>query len=158
MLILLCSATRSWATNKAPTDEIRLQRVGGVGLAELWNSDGPHLFTSKDGLSVGFWLADRESASSQNGKRLVGFFAVGVGDVGEIPVAIKVWSSGYGLASATTKSFVERNGKVVLFFLPSGCASADLCAEAIVALSIRLGADGTSVLANGKPIGVIRGP
>ncbi|MBX9402279.1 hypothetical protein K4L06_13270 [Lysobacter sp. BMK333-48F3] len=135
-----------------------MQRVDSVGLAELWNSDGPHLFTSKDGLIVGFWLADRESAPAQNGKTLVGFFAVGTGDVGEILVAVKVWLNGCDFSSETTKKFIERNGQVVLFFLPSGCASADLCAETIVALSIRLGEGGASVLVNGKPVGVIEGP
>lgn len=156
--ILLCLAARSvCASNDGFVDlgnGFAAEAITSIGTDDMWRTADPTLLRSKAGLIVQFWPENEESQEQRGSWNAVGFALAGVGDIGEKPVAVRLWSrEQVSYSSSASKSYQARRGKAALFFYRS-CKTAVPCQKEIVAVVFRL-ESGEQVFMNNKQLGSI---
>lgn len=71
---------------------IRAELVDRVSTKELWHSAPPVTYRSTGGVFISYWAADRENQPWADDWVSPGFVVAGRGDIGERPVAIRIWT------------------------------------------------------------------
>lgn len=132
------------------------EKISHIEPADLWHSASENTYRSSDGLIVGFWPIDPESAKREDGWTMVGLVLSGLGDVAESPLAIRLWSKEQlSFGANETVEYGKKNQKVALFFYPARCTDPGRCSRKLAAVVLQL--EGLSgVLINNRKLGAIK--
>jgi hypothetical protein len=155
--ICLCFATPALANDGDLVDlgnGFAAEKVSSVDVDDIWRAADVSVLRSKSGLVVQFWPENEEFRERKGKWTAVGFVFSGVGDIGEVPVAIRLWSkSDVSYLPDQSKSYEKRKEKVALFF-HKGCPTDAPCSPKILAVALRL-EEGSQVFINNKQLGSI---
>lgn len=95
IVFLLVGAWGGVTAKAAPeSNQVRFEKIEVVPIKELWSLTGPDPFFSKSGAVIGYWRFDPENVPRDGDWIAVGIAIGGLGDLGEKPVAVKVWVKG----------------------------------------------------------------
>ena len=130
------------------------EKVSSIDVDDIWRAADVSVLRSRSGLVVQFWPENEEFRERKGKWVAVGFVLSGVGDVGEVPVAVRLWFKGDVFYSPNqSKSYEKRKEKVALFF-HKGCPTDAPCTAKILAVALRL-EEGSQVFINNKQLGTI---
>lgn len=132
------------------------EKIDHVEPADLWHSTNGNTYRSSDGLVVGFWPIDPESANRNGEWIMVGLLLSGLGDIAETPVAVRLWSNkqlSFGVVE--TAGYEKKHQKAALFFYPAECTDPAKCAQKLTAVVLKLNGP-AEVLINNKNFGAIK--
>jgi len=155
--ILACLASPTLANDGILVDlgnGFAAEKVSSIDVDDIWRASDVSVLRSESGLVVQFW-PENEEFRERNGKWVaVGFVLSGVGDVGEVPVAIRLWSKiDVSYSPDQSKSYEKRKEKVALFF-QKACPADIPCSAETLAVALRL-EEGSRVFINNKQLGSI---
>lgn len=155
--MILCFATPALANDGDLVDlgnGFAAEKVLSVDVDDIWRAADVSVLRSKSGLVVQFWPENEEFREQKGMWTAVGFVFSGVGDIGEVPVAIRLWSkSDVSYSLDQSKSYERRKEKVALFF-NKRCPNDAPCLAEILAVALRL-EEGNQVFINNKQLGSI---
>lgn len=156
--MFLCFAMRSASASSERLIDLgngfAAERVSSIDVDDIWRAADVNILRSKAGLVVQFWPENEEFREKKGKWTAVGFLLSGMGDIGEAPVAIRLWSRDeVSYSPNQSKSYETRRGKVALFF-HMGCPTITPCLGKILAVAVRLEA-GSQVFINDKKVGTI---
>jgi hypothetical protein len=81
-------------------ESVIVERVDDISVSEFWRLGHEKTFYTRQGNapggSLGLWIFDYEQAPRDGGWVAVGLIGVGFGDLGEVPVMVKVWARSSG--------------------------------------------------------------
>lgn len=89
-----CSTVVPAAETVRPARSVRFERIDILTTKDFWNLTRTQSIHAKSGAAIGYWQFDSEDAPRQDGWIAVGIVVGGLGDIGEIPIAARVWTSG----------------------------------------------------------------
>ncbi len=133
--------------------ELSIRPAGSLKPEYLWSAVEPNIFSGECGLVVAFWPASDESLVFKDDFKFLGFALVGLGDIGEIPVAAEIWAK--GLAVAKNPVSEDETG-IAINLVEIDCSGSQECERRKVAVSLLNRGDDSLVLIDGAEIGAIR--
>jgi hypothetical protein len=139
-------------------DNPSIERVGVIAIYDIWHTTANATFETRDGLVVTVWPSDPESANWSGETSLAAIVLAGRGDVGETPVAAKVWVRGLEFAADVTTRYLARRGRLVLFFRPSNCGGDRQCLLKLVPVPVELDPGTNQVKLGQELLGEVRPP
>ena len=133
--------------------EFWVRPVEDVKAEYLWVADEPQRANATNGLTATLWAMPEESIVSEDGCALIGFAIVGMGDIGEIPVAFEIWGSNTRAAGIRRTLDGE---SIEIGLEASGCETPGGCGAKPVLVKIDRQQDARAVLVDGKVLGLLK--
>ena len=90
LMLIFNTSCNSQAQDEGP--DIVAEPIEAILAAELWTITSQNSYVSKSGAVISVWRIDSEGFPPRGDLRLFGIVAAGLGDLGEVPVAFKVWA------------------------------------------------------------------
>jgi hypothetical protein len=137
---------------------IRFEKIDSVSTRELWSLTLVGPFHAKSGAVIGFWAYDPENAPRNQDWTAIGVALAGLGDIGETPVAFRVWARDKsGLLDALSKEATSGGAVAYAIFGKSDdqCVERerDLCAKILPSIAVD-GAGNVSI--DGKVVSAVK--